>query len=138
LVAPAAAVNLYVAPTANDTGNNCQVQANPCTVAHALAQIPFRASVAYDLFFADGHYFGEISLPFWSIVNLTGNCGNLSAVRLFPSASGRAVVTAQDGAILGLSCMRIEASSTSGNVGILSRQHAIVDFQCFLCVKGPI
>src|SRR5260370_37564931 len=93
------AETLYVSPTGVNTGD-CQVRATPCSVSHALAQIPFGASVGYDIYFADGYYFGEINLSFWSIVNLLGNCANLSAMRLLPSASGRAVVIAQDGVTL--------------------------------------
>ena len=120
LTAPAAAANLYVSPTGNDEGN-CQSQALPCqTGQYAVNQIRLASHEGWDVFFADGYYLGEINVPHWKVVNLRGNCGNLSAVRLSPSANGTAVITAQDGAIVGVSCLRIDASFTTGNVGLLS------------------
>jgi hypothetical protein len=94
LSSPSAATDLYVATNGSDVGN-CQVEASPCrTGQYAVNQTPLAGGAVIN--FADGAYSGPISVSYWKIVNLRGNCANLDNIisvslrsRASPAAADR-------------------------------------------------
>jgi hypothetical protein len=133
LASCAGAFDLYVAPPplGVDTNNNCQNQATPCaTGQHAVDQTTVGSGVAYNIYFAAGQYSGEIDIAYWRNINLRGtNCSNVLATVLKPTANGTSIVTAQDGAIVGVNCLTLDGTGFTGTNGLYSRQLAILDFR---------
>jgi hypothetical protein len=128
--APASAVDLFVATTGTDAGNNCQTLATPCnTGQYAVDQIPVGTGAGYDIYFADGIYYGEINVTYWRIINVFGNCANLTSVMFRPSDNYTTLISAQDGAIVGVNCLSLDGAGLAGTNGLFSHQHAIIDFR---------
>jgi hypothetical protein len=116
---------LYVAPSGDDA-NDCATTMTACrTLQRAIKRVPITGVVAM-IKMADGIYTGPADVAYYRFVVFEGNCSNPAAVTV-RAPSGRAAFWAQDHAIVGVTCLTVEASGPRAT-GIASRQYAIVDY----------
>jgi hypothetical protein len=122
----------YVNPSGDDS-NDCLSVLRPCrTIQAAVDRVPL-ASTA-DIVLSSGfHYidgspnYPAVNVVYWRGISIHGDCQSPDATTVRINAPGIAAITAQDYAILIVTCLTL-SSSAAGNTAIVCRQIAICDY----------
>jgi hypothetical protein len=132
LTIPAKATDLYAAPGATDNLQCTQTQ--PCTPRGAVELCISENLPKCKVHLAAGVYLDPaIDIRYYRYVEMRGpvgpnnECTNPAAATLRATQPGTALIIVQDHAIGEIACLTLDAVA-SGNVGIQTRQHVVVDY----------